>query len=58
MEKPSQKIVDLIKLKYALHPAEGIDIENLASKISENFKNDSDNSVKVLAESIGKNKKK
>ena len=56
-EKPSHNIINLIKLKYALSPTEGTDIESLASKISENFKNNPNNGVKILAENINKNKK-
>jgi len=57
IEKPSPSIIDLIKLKYALSPAEKVDIESLASKVYESFKGNSNNSIKVLSENINKNKK-
>jgi hypothetical protein len=57
IEKSSNNIINLIELKYALKPAEGVDIETLASKVHENFKNNSNHSVKVLSENINKSKK-
>ena len=57
IEKPSNKIIDLIELKYALKPAEQKDTEALAMKIYESFKDNPNKGVKILAENIKKNKK-
>jgi hypothetical protein len=50
------EIIDLIKLKYALHPPEEKDIKELANKVHLSFKDNQDPSIKILAENINKNK--
>ncbi len=57
-DKPSSyNTLSLIELKYALKPAEAKDTEALAGKIYENFRDNPNKGIKVLAENIKKNKK-